>query len=65
MCDCDAVAFDQRQILTRGVELEIGMQLGPGESPVLAGREDDQKLPRTEHHAGRKLPLPEIIGVIG
>ena len=40
------------------------MQFGPGYRPVFARSEDDQELPRIYRHAGRKLPLFEIAGVV-
>ena len=69
MLDGQAVGMDEREI-TAGVlaELEIGVELGDGELPVLAGGKDEQAPVRHHGHGGGgdgELPFAQVAGVIG
>jgi hypothetical protein len=50
--------------LAAGAELEVGVQLVAGHSPVFARCKDDQVLARGQQLAGKE-PLIQLAGVIG
>ena len=54
---------EEPQVLTRGVQLEGRVQVGGRVTTILAGREDEQQLPRLEGSSGER-PLERLVRVV-